>query len=207
MSKPLPALVPAAGKSHRMGRPKLVLPLADGRSVIETVITALQEGGAGPILLIVPPTDEPGAAELVQLGKRSGAIIVTCQKSTADMKETVLLGVGHLEPGVPGILLTPGDSPGTTADLVDRVRRAFEEDLESVTIPTFQAKRGHPIALPWSVCERIAKLPPDQGINALIRDPATRVREIQVDQPGITDDLDTPDDYRRWLERRPHKIT
>ena len=38
------ALIPAAGRSRRMGRPKLALPLA-GRSVLEHVVGALQQAG------------------------------------------------------------------------------------------------------------------------------------------------------------------
>ncbi len=40
------ALIPAAGKSARMGRPKLTLPLG-GRTVLEHVVTALRRGGVG----------------------------------------------------------------------------------------------------------------------------------------------------------------
>lgn len=184
-----------------MGRPKLILPMADGRALIGVVIDALKGGGAGPILLIVPPFEEPGAVELARIGECSGAVVVPCPDATADMKATVLLGLERLESDVPGILLSPGDALGITAETVVRVRRAFEEDPDRVVVPTFQARRGHPVALPRSLRDRIAALPTDQGIDTLIRDPATRVRELPVDAPGIADDLDTPDDYQRWINR------
>ncbi|MFO0959783.1 MAG: nucleotidyltransferase family protein [Isosphaeraceae bacterium] len=198
----LPALIPAAGRSRRMGRPKLILPLADGRSVIESVIRALRGGGANPIFLVVPPADEPGSAELARIGGEAGAVVIVCPEATSDMKETVLVGLSYLESSAPGILLVPGDSPGITAEVVDRVRWAFLEDPATVVIPTHDGKRGHPVALPRSLCGRIAALPPDRGINVLIRDPASVVRELPIPEPGISEDLDTPDDYRRWLAGR-----
>lgn len=197
----IPALVPAAGQSRRMGRPKLILPMADGRTVIETVLAALKLGGADPILLVVPPEDEPGAVELARLGERSGAVVIACPTATADMKQTVLLGLERLDSNPPGILLVPGDSPGITAVLVDRVRQAFFQGPSTVVIPTREGKRGHPVALPRSVYERVAELPADRGINALVRDPATQVREVPIGGPWLSEDLDTPDDYQRWLAR------
>ena len=46
------ALIPAAGKSARMGRPKLSLPLGD-HTVLECVIATLREAGISDILVVV----------------------------------------------------------------------------------------------------------------------------------------------------------
>ena len=57
------ALVPAAGRSQRMGRPKLILGLGT-ESVIQRVVIALERGGAEPVLVThatifpTPPTEE-----------------------------------------------------------------------------------------------------------------------------------------------------
>ena len=48
------ALVPAAGFSRRMGRPKLGLPLGE-RTVLEHVVAALRQGGAEHVLVVVGP--------------------------------------------------------------------------------------------------------------------------------------------------------
>ena len=47
-------LIPAAGHSRRMGRPKLALPFA-GRTVLELVIAALQAAGVAPVLVVLGP--------------------------------------------------------------------------------------------------------------------------------------------------------
>src|SRR5207237_3552168 len=48
------ALIPAAGKSTRMGRPKLALPLG-GRTVLEHVVAALRDAGVEHVLVVVGP--------------------------------------------------------------------------------------------------------------------------------------------------------
>src|SRR5215471_3453560 len=53
------AVVPAAGRSSRMGRPKLLLDF-EGESLIRRVVTALRGGGADRIV-VVPPVDSPEA--------------------------------------------------------------------------------------------------------------------------------------------------
>ena len=62
------ALIPAAGHSRRMGRPKLALPLGD-RTVLEHVLTALRDGGVERILVVLGPH----VADLGPIAARAGA--------------------------------------------------------------------------------------------------------------------------------------
>ena len=48
------AVLPAAGKSTRMGRPKLALPLGE-RTILEQVVAALRQAEVEHILVIVGP--------------------------------------------------------------------------------------------------------------------------------------------------------
>ena len=60
--KTIPAIVPAAGKSRRMGQPKMLLPFG-GQPLIGRVVRALLEGGAEPVIVVAPrpmrPRDRP----------------------------------------------------------------------------------------------------------------------------------------------------
>ena len=62
------ALVLAAGRSVRMGRPKLLLSLADGRSMLAHVVGLWKAGGAEPVLVVM--SAEEGVAEEAE---RTGA--------------------------------------------------------------------------------------------------------------------------------------
>ena len=95
-------------------------------------------------------------------------------------------------------LLAPGDSPGITAELVARIVARAEAEPDAIVIPQSRGRRGHPIALPWSLAAEIRGLPGDVGINALVARHAARVLTLDVADPAALDDLDTPDDYRRW---------
>jgi molybdenum cofactor cytidylyltransferase len=161
----------------------------------------LLEGGADPVLVIVPSLAEPGALDLQREAAQSGAVVVPCPSQTPDMRATVergLIALDKLAPDYPGLLLLPGDCPGVTAQVVATVRRRFLAHPDHAVVPVHGERRGHPLALPRRLCRRIPQLPMEVGINSLLRDPHEIVIPVEVDDPKILADLDTPDDYRRW---------
>ncbi|WZO97030.1 nucleotidyltransferase family protein [Isosphaeraceae bacterium EP7] len=193
------AVVAAAGKSLRMGRPKLILPLA-GRSVIGRLIHALKEGGADPVLAVVPPNGDEIEAEC--LG--AGAQTLRLASPTADMRATIEAGLRLLMSRAEtpeAILICPGDSPGTTARLVSNLIAHWHESPASIVMPEHQGKRGHPLLLPWSVALEIQALPHDVGINTLVRNHSSIARPLQVGDDLAAADLDTPEDYLKWQDR------
>jgi molybdopterin converting factor subunit 1 len=195
------AIVPAAGRSERMGRPKLILPIG-GVSIIARVTTALRQGGADPVIVVVSSAWVPGAAALAAEAARAGGSVVIAPQPPPDMRASVELGLDRLAQMPPfppaTFLLAPGDCPGIDASLVARViARARAEPL-SIIIPQARGRRGHPVALPWPLADEIRSLPRDVGINYLVARHAAQVVSIEVDDPVTLDDLDTPEDYRRW---------
>jgi molybdenum cofactor cytidylyltransferase len=195
------AVVPAAGRSERMGRPKLILPLG-GETVIARLIRALREGGAETIVVVAPPADIAGADALAIEASRAGAVVVVAGSATADMRASVELGLDWLVrgPAPECILIAPGDSPGITAELVRRVVDRASAEPGAIVVPRFGGRGGHPVALPWHLAAEVRDLPEGTGVNALLAARADRVLMLDVDEPGTTADLDTPDDYRAWVE-------
>ncbi len=197
------AIVPAAGRSERMGRPKLILPL-EGGTVIARVIRALREGGAETVVVVAPPVEFPGANILADEAMRAGAVVVVADAATADMRASVELGLDRLRrgPAPSAVLLAPGDSPGITRELVRRIIALATTEPASIVVPRYRGHRGHPVALPWDLATEVFDLPTGTGVNALLAARADRVLMLDVDDPGTTADLDTPEDYRAWVEAR-----
>ncbi len=197
------ALVPAAGQSRRMGRPKLILPV-DGQPVIARVVAALRDGGISTVVVVVPPLEEPGAVEVFQQAKMAGAFPLHCPAATAEMRETVQLGLDELDQQIPdyeGLVLTPGDSVGLTPSIVNQARNRFEElQGRSIVVAAYLGKRGHPLILPADLARTIRDLPKNQGVNALLAQHAERVVVQELAEAGVLADLDTPEDYQRWTE-------
>ncbi len=199
------AIVPAAGLSVRMGRPKLLLPIG-GRPLIARVVAALIEGGAGPVVVVAPPADPaaPWADEIAALADGAGALVVRPDSAPPDMRASVERGLdalaGRSGAPPPTVLIAPADSPGITPELVARVIAASAERPDALIVPAHRGRRGHPLALPWTIATAIRLLSPGLGINALVAGLADRLVEVDAHDPSALADLDTPDDYAAWSD-------
>ena len=199
------AIVPAAGLSVRMGRPKLTLPV-DGGTVIASVVTALIDGGVETLVVVVPPGNVVGQSDLVRSVKAAGpgVHVIEPDEQPPDMRTSVEIGLGFLaEQGETPetVLLAPGDLVGATPRLVADVIAAARVNPGRIVVPVVLGKRGHPVLLPWARAQEIHSLPNDVGVNALLRRNPADVLECVVEEPGALVDLDTPEDYERWRSR------
>ena len=192
------ALIPAAGKSARMGRPKLTLPLA-GRTVLEHVVAALRAGGIGHALVVVGPH----VPELAELAERAGAHVCRLTAETPDMRATVEHGLRWLEerfgPGPEDVwLLAPADHPTLDAGVVRELIRARAAHPEhSIIVPTHRGERGHPTLIAWKHVAGIRAHPAGEGLNSYLRRHAEETLELPVASEGVLCDLDTPEEYER----------
>src|SRR5262245_60313199 len=105
------ALIPAAGKSLRMGRPKLLLPVGE-RTVLERVVSAFAQAGVERVLVVTPPH----LPELFSVARCGGAEAIELPHETADMRATVQIGLDWIEThwsplGDDAWFLAPADHP------------------------------------------------------------------------------------------------
>jgi molybdenum cofactor cytidylyltransferase len=193
-------LIPAAGKSERMGRPKLLLPV-DGKTVLEHVLTAVRDGGVAKVLVVVGPH----ARALQEAAERAGAYVLQLAADTADMRETCQRGLDWLESmfhprADDGWLLMPADHPTCRPEVVRALLDAVRHHPDrSILVPIHDGKRGHPVWLRWDHLPAIRALPASEGLNAFIRAQVEQTLELPWASAEILRDLDTPDDYRRLL--------
>lgn len=193
------AILPAAGRSRRMGRPKLLLPVG-GVPLLNRVLDAWLDAGLTGVVVVVHPEDEP----LARLVERSAAELVVPAIPPPDMKASLAHGVQYLakrfSPGAGDVWLTaPADMPRLTAAVIRRVLAAWRPGESRVLVPVCRGRRGHPIVLPWRLAAEVPRLAADEGLNALVA--RHGVYEVPLDNDAILSDLDTPDDYRALGEQ------
>lgn len=187
-------VIPAAGKSTRIGVPKLALPLGD-RSVLEHAIAALQAAGVATVVVIgkhVP--------QLVPLVERANAHPLLLDTETAQMRETVEAGLAWIESqfhpsGDDAWLLLPADHPVLEPEVIRKMVAA--RNSAPIVVPMNGGKRGHPVLFAWSEVAKIRSFSREQGIDAYVREHQSAVLELTVEHPGIHTDLDTWQDYER----------
>jgi len=198
------AVVPAAGHSTRMGRPKLAL-LLGGRTVLEHVLGALRQAGVGHTLVVAGPH----TADLATRAEAAGSHVLVLPEATADMRATVEHGLRWLDerfhPRADDCwLLVPADQARLEAAVVRQLVEARgTPGGASVIIPTYGGRRGHPVLLDWKHVAGIRAWPAGLGLDTYLRGRAAETLELAVADAGILFDLDTPEDYERLRRDRP----
>ncbi len=193
-------IVPAAGRSRRMGVPKLLISW-HGRRVIEHVLeTVCGHSGVLRVGVLCRP-DDYDLRRVV--GSYAGVDVIVPPGDTGEMRvsvEWIVKGLQSTEPV--GWMLIPADHPVIEAEVLDRLIQAWGQQPEKIAVPVHAGRRGHPTIFPASFPEDVKRIPAGQGINWLLRSaPPEAIQEVQCPEPSVLFDLDTPEDLARLQQQ------
>jgi molybdenum cofactor cytidylyltransferase len=190
MSESLCAIVLAAGHGSRYRavagdhRNKLLAQClgSDGteRSVLEQVLVNVSPLADKTVLLT--RADYCSAAEL---GLRHGYEVVVLD--SPGMGDSIAAAVSA-EPAHRGWLIALGDMPFIDPDTLERVARSVEDD--AISVPVHGGKYGHPVAFGRAFGPALMALAGEKGARRLFH--GARIKEIEVDDPGVLWDVDVP---------------
>lgn len=192
------AVLPAAGASRRMGRPKLLLPF-NGGPLVAGVVNALLGGGVEEIVLVTAPEDE----DLRGWARRSGVESAVNPDPGRGMLSSIREGIaalgGAAELGQRGVtlLISPADLPNLQAETVIELLRRMRESGAPLAEPVFHGKRGHPLAIASRLIPEIETLDPEVGLRQIRNRHEAWLLEVAVEDAGVVQDVDTPEDYER----------
>jgi molybdenum cofactor cytidylyltransferase len=170
--------------------------------VIARVIEALQDAGIARCLVVVRPDD----AALIQEVTSAGGEVVLPSTDPPDMRQSVewaLRAMGGQKTPYDGWVLIPADHPTLNATLVRELIAAWSASSSQIAVPVYEGRRGHPTIFPWPLAEEVFRLPPELGLNHIVRNDPARVLEVAVSDPRVLDDLDTPEDLLRLRAEHP----
>ena len=188
-------IVLAAGLSTRMGRPKQLLPLG-GKVVLQLVVEALV-GQVDRVVVVVGHQADQVAGALAGYGIEC----VVNPDYCAGMLSSVQAGV-RAATGASAFLICLGDQPGLSGQTVAALLEASRGKAKGIVVPCHAGRRGHPVLLSSAYAAEILALGAGQGLNAVTRGHPEDTLEVPLPDQGIIEDLDTPADYQRELERR-----
>ncbi len=191
----------AAGQSLRMGEPKALLPLGD-RNVIERVIEA-----AGSIVELTVVVANPLLADALGgpgAGGGGGFELVLNTDPGSEQIDSLRLGIermiSSLEEPPDGFFLHPVDYPLVGEEDYRALRAAFSEPPGTgidVFQPVFAERHGHPVLCRYSLASRFLELSAGGTARDVIR--SCPRGYVPTSNPGVVEDMDTPEDYSRLL--------
>ncbi len=186
------AIVLAAGESRRMGTQKLLLPYGES-TVIEIVVRKALDAGLDNILIVLGADRDVVQARLEEYPLTA----VNNENYRQGMLSSVQAGFAALPADAAAAVVMLGDQPAVPVQAIQAVLGAFGGSGKGIIIPTCNGRRGHPVLISAKYRAAIAALDPGVGLRQLRLEHPGDVLEVEVGDPAILHDLDTPADYKR----------
>lgn len=190
-------LVLAAGASARMGRPKAWLPVGS-ECFLTRVCRVLAEGGLTDLVVVTGPE----TADVGRCLSDAGISARLIENRNRDRGQLSSLQAGLTladRPGVDAVLVHLVDAPLVRPATVRAVIEAFHRTRAPIVRPLAGTRHGHPVVFARPLFDDLRTADPALGAKAVVRAHAERAVDVPVDDPGVYEDIDTPEDYRRLI--------
>lgn len=190
------AIVLAAGQSRRMGAQKLLLPFR-GKPMIAVVVDELLRSSIDEVIVV---TGKSGNAISEVLVGRD-VHLVTNTDPDSEMLQSVRCGLTAVAEDSEAVVVALGDQPAISADVVGALSHAFRTTDRGIVVPKYKGKRGHPLLVSTDHREEILKCHEGRGMRGLLESHPQDVFELEVNNAGVLEDIDLPEDYHRAITR------
>ncbi len=195
------AVILAAGESTRMGTDKALLPwpLAtsgsppSGQTFLSAAIQALYP--FSDKVIVVVGKNENNLAPVVYA---KGASLVRNPNPERGQFSSLQVGLREvLNDGRDAAMITLVDRPPASAATLQTLRSTFAEAANDVwaVVPEYNGKHGHPFLVAREMIEAFLKAPPSANAQDVEHQNVHHVSYVVVDDPLITLNIDTPQEY------------
>jgi molybdenum cofactor cytidylyltransferase len=135
----------------------------------------------------------PGSDALARVLNDAGCDVVFAASAERGMGASLAAGI-EASDDAEGWIVGLADMPRIAIPTIEAVARALDGGAPLVA-PFYQEQRGHPVGFGAAHRDALLALDGDTGAKALLTTQA--LTRIDIDDPGILRDVDTPDDLRR----------
>lgn len=188
------ALVLAAGRGSRFGAVKLAHKI-NGKPVLRYTLDTL-------LAAEIPTTVVLGyAADTVRSVYQNLPVSDILNSNWEQgMGTTLACGVMHLMPNMPdAILVCLGDQIGITAQDINRMQQAANENPDCIVVADFGEQLSPPCLFPRRFFKQLEQLSGDEGARHILKRHIAECVRLSI--PDAQYDIDCPADIERFLAR------
>jgi molybdenum cofactor cytidylyltransferase len=193
----LGVVILAAGRSSRMGRPKLLLPWGE-KSILGHLIGQWALLGAKQISVVCSPDDAGIDAELDRLNFPQSARVVNPNPERG-MFSSIQCAAARQgwQPLLTHWAIVLGDQPHLKCETLQTIIDFSAANPNKVCQPRKGGHRYHPVILPKKVFEQLRS-----STAANLREflASCETAYCEMTDAGLELDIDRPEDYRKALE-------
>lgn len=200
------AVVLAAGISKRMnGEGSKVLMKLGGSTILYRLMSTVSRSKVNEVILVTGYQGDAVSRHATEdirplfTDKEIEFIMVHNADFRDGMAVSFREGVKKISKKCDAYLLFLGDQPIVRKETIDRVIRAYSDLLERgedhvLVHPRYKGKKGHPVIFSRKLTGEVLALGPDDQVRYLTWKYRDRAFLLDVDDPGIGLDVDTPAD-------------
>jgi len=192
LTKEIEGILLAAGESRRMGYPKPLLMIDNETFLARSAATMLNVVARLIIVL--------GAhAERVRpaVPKDSRIAVVENPEYERGQLSSLKVGLTAVSPTASAVLVHLADHPLVNTATFDALVAVYNRVGKPLMIARYSGRRGHPVIFQRSLFDELLSAPEDQGARVVVNADPSRVAYLDVEDAGVTTDLDTPTDLER----------
>ena len=120
---------------------------------------------ASPVIVVTGHEREEVAAALAGLD----VTLVHNPDFASGLASSVRVGLAALPEAAAGVVVSLGDMPNVTPQVIDRLAQVFAEQGEAkAVVPTLLGQRGNPVLLARALFAEVAQLTGDQGARLVL---------------------------------------
>ncbi len=190
------AIIPASGKSERMGQPKGLLML-EGKSLLNWQIESLWQGQIGQVLVV--------GASVLKKHVVPKAQFIDSEGKVTEMIGSVRLGLSQVSDKAEGILIVPSDFPILDKGIIDFILLSFRKDKSKIIVPSFNGKGGHPVLITKHFFNEIMDAFSGEGIRGLLKKYPESVEKVEYLNDDIHLNINTPEDFEKYKQQIKQK--
>ena len=190
------ATILAAGLSRRMGKPKMALPWGE-TTVLGRVLQVLRAAGVDDLLVVTGAECEEVEDIYLGAGARS---VHNPDYTSGEMLSSMKIGLRAMLPETQAALVVLGDQPGIQRSVVEAVIRSSNESGDSLVVPSYRHRRGHPWLVGRAWWSELLEMPSTETPRDFLKRHASAIRYVDAGSASILEDIDTTEEY---LKSRP----
>lgn len=199
------AIVLAAGSGSRFGMPKALVSFGE-ETCLTLAVGNFYAAGIDRIAIVIgAEADRVRGDAMERMGRfpeaRETPIEWVINRDYEEGRTgSIALGLGSAPASSRGALIHAVDFPLVRAKTFRALAAAFhagEMPAELIFVPRQGGRRGHPVLMGRSVWPEVAALGPDDPLRGVVHADPGRIREVEVDDPGIHFNMNHPEDYGR----------
>ena len=179
----------AAGAARRFGSNKLLHPLAGDPPMALSALANLRSAVAHVVAVV-----RPGDAQLEHRLSEAGATVIECANAEEGMGASLACAVSATGE-VAGWIVALADMPYIRPDTIAKITAALAAGA-AIVAPAYQGRRGHPVGISAAFRRQLESLRGDEGARSMLKLNSGQITLIEVDDPGVCRDIDTPQDLR-----------